>query len=80
MIHCDNSPLLDLLGDNTHVTMSNVMLYLGIIEQRIIDMFHKVYWMDKQTKAPYLRVDEEEKPRLKVPAIVQIVPTEPCAL
>jgi len=80
MIHCDNSPLLDLLGDNTTVTMSNVMLYLGIIEQRITDMFHKVYWMDKETKAAYLRLDEEKKPRLKVPTIVQIAPTQPCAL
>jgi hypothetical protein len=80
MIHCDNTPLLDLLGDNEHVTMSNVMLYLGIIEQRIINMFHKVYWMDKQIKATHLRLDEDEKPRLKVPTILQIVPTEPCAL
>lgn len=79
-IGCDNSPILELLGDNTHVTMSNVMLYLGIIEKRITEMFHKVHWMDKATKAPQLRFDEDKKPRLKIPIINQIVPTQPCAL
>ncbi|RLU16072.1 hypothetical protein DMN91_011830 [Ooceraea biroi] len=79
-IRCDNSPILELLGDNTHVTMSNVMLYLGIIEKRITEMFHKVYWVDTTSKVPQLRLDEEKKPRLKVPALTRIVPTQPCAL
>ncbi|XP_032680336.1 coiled-coil domain-containing protein 63 [Odontomachus brunneus] len=79
-IRCDNSPILELLGDNTHVTMSNVMLYLGIIEKQITEMFHKVYWVDKATKAPHLRLDENKKPRLKVPTLSRIVPTQPCAL
>nr|XP_012218958.1 PREDICTED: coiled-coil domain-containing protein 63 [Linepithema humile]XP_012218959.1 PREDICTED: coiled-coil domain-containing protein 63 [Linepithema humile] len=77
---CDNSPILELLGDNTQVTMSNVMLYLGIIEKQITEMFHKVYWVNKASKAPQLRVDEEKKPRLKVPALTRIAPTQPCAL
>lgn len=79
-IRCDNSPILELLGDNTHVTMSNVMLYLGIIEKQITEMFNKVYWVDKATKAPHLRLDESKKPRLKVPTLSRIVPTQPCAL
>lgn len=79
-IRCDNSPILELLGDNTHVTMSNVMLYLGIIEKQITEMFHKVYWVDKASKVPQLRIDEERKPRLKVPPVNRIVPTQPCAL
>lgn len=79
-IRCDNSPILELLGDNTHVTMSNVMLYLGIIEKRITEMFHKVYWVDKESKVPHLRLDEERKPRLKVPVLNRIVPTQPCVL
>lgn len=79
-IRCDNSPILELLGDNTHVTMSNVMLYLGIIEKQITEMFHKVYWVDKATKVPQLRLDERMKPRLKVPTLGRIVPTQPCAL
>lgn len=77
-IHCDNSPILELLGDNTYVTMSNVMLYLGIIEKRIGEMFYKVYWIDKQSKIP--RLDEERKPKLKVPVLSHIVPTHPCVL
>ncbi|CAL1689263.1 unnamed protein product [Lasius platythorax] len=79
-IRCDNSPILELLGDNTHVTMSNVMLYLGIIEKQITEMFHKVYWVDKTSKVPQLRIDEERKPRLKVPTVNRIVPTQPCVL
>ncbi|XP_011644168.1 coiled-coil domain-containing protein 63 isoform X2 [Pogonomyrmex barbatus] len=79
-IRCDNSPILELLGDNTHVTMSNVMLYLGIIEKQITEMFHKVYWIDKESKLPQLRLDEEKKPRLKVPVLNRIVPTQPCIL
>lgn len=80
-IRCDNSPILELLGDNTHITMSNVMLYLGIIEKRITEMFHKVYWVDKESKVPHLRhLDEERKPRLKVPVLNRIAPTQPCVL
>ena len=79
-IRCDNSPILELLGDNTHVTMSNVMLYLGIIEKRITEMFHKVYWVDKESKVPQLRLDEEKRPKLEVPVLNRIVPTQPCVL
>ncbi|XP_003702222.2 coiled-coil domain-containing protein 63 isoform X1 [Megachile rotundata] len=79
-IRCDNSPILELLGDNEQITRSNVMLYLGIIEKRITQMFHKVYWIDKATKAQHLRLDEEKRPKLKVPPIEHIAPTQPCAL
>lgn len=79
-IRCDNSPILELLGDNSQVTMSNVMLYLGIIEKRITEMFHKVHWMDKATKTPQLRLDEDKRPRLRVPALNRIVSTQPCPL
>ncbi|KAI4502988.1 hypothetical protein M0802_002032 [Mischocyttarus mexicanus] len=79
-VKCDNSPILQLLGDNSHVTMSNVMLYLSIIEKRITEMMHKVYWVDKATKAQQLRLDEDKKPRLKIPSLTRIAPTQPCAL
>ncbi|XP_394326.4 coiled-coil domain-containing protein 63-like [Apis mellifera] len=79
-IRCDNSPILRLLGDNEQITMSNVMLYLGIIEKQITQMFHKVYWLDRATKTQQLRIDEERRPRLKVPPIEYIAPTQPCAL
>ncbi|KAK1131274.1 hypothetical protein K0M31_017561 [Melipona bicolor] len=79
-IRCDNSPILQLLGDHEQITTSNVMLYLGIIEKRITQMFHKVYWLDKATKTQQLRLDEERKPRLKVPHVEQIASTQPCAL
>ncbi|CAD1479812.1 unnamed protein product [Heterotrigona itama] len=79
-IRCDNSPILQLLGDHEQITTSNVMLYLGIIEKRITQMFHKVYWLDKATRTQQLRLDEERKPRLKVPQVEQIASTQPCAL
>ncbi|OAD53636.1 Coiled-coil domain-containing protein 63 [Eufriesea mexicana] len=79
-IRCDNSPILQLLGDNEQITMSNVMMYLGIIEKRITQMFHKVYWLDRATKTQHLRLDEDRRPRLKVPPIEYIAPTQPCAL
>lgn len=79
-IRCDNSPILQLLGDNEQITTCNVMLYLEIIEKRITQMFHKVYWLDKATRTQQLRLDEERKPRLKVPPIEYIAPTQPCAL
>ncbi|XP_068971166.1 coiled-coil domain-containing protein 63-like [Bombus flavifrons] len=79
-IRCDNSPILQLLGDNEQITTSNVMLYLEIIEKRITQMFHKVYWLDKATRTQQLRLDEERRPRLKVPPIEYIAPTQPCAL
>ncbi|KOC64933.1 Coiled-coil domain-containing protein 63 [Habropoda laboriosa] len=79
-IRCDNSPILQLLGDNEQITRSNVMLYLGIIEKRITQMFHKVYWLDRATKSQQLRLDEEKRPRLRVPPVEYIAPTQPCAL
>ncbi|XP_076760595.1 coiled-coil domain-containing protein 63 [Xylocopa sonorina] len=79
-IRCDNSPILKLLGDHEQITRSNVMLYLGIIEKRITQMFHKVYWLDRATKTQQLRLDEERRPRLKVPPIEYVAPTQPCAL
>ncbi|XP_076303811.1 coiled-coil domain-containing protein 63 isoform X1 [Lasioglossum baleicum] len=79
-IRCDNSPILELLGDNEQITISNIMLYLGIIEKRITQMFHKVYWVDRATKSQQLRLDEDKRPRLKVPTIKYIAPTQPCAL
>ncbi|XP_047370258.1 coiled-coil domain-containing protein 63 [Vespa velutina] len=80
IVKCDNSPILQLLGDNTHVTMSNVMLYLNIIEKRITEMMHKVHWVDKATMASQLRLDEDKKPKLKVPSLTEIAPTQPCVL
>ncbi|XP_031834856.2 coiled-coil domain-containing protein 63 isoform X2 [Nomia melanderi] len=79
-IRCDNSPILELLGDNDQIMMSNVMLYLGIIEKRITQMFHKVHWVDRATKSQLLRLDEDKRPRLRVPTIKHIAPTQPCAL
>ncbi|XP_076676671.1 coiled-coil domain-containing protein 63 [Andrena cerasifolii] len=79
-IRCDNSPILELLGDNEQLTRSNVMLYLGIVEKRITEMFHKVYWLDKATKSQQLRLDEGKRPKLKVPPIEYVAPTQPCAL
>ncbi|XP_023287874.1 coiled-coil domain-containing protein 63 [Orussus abietinus] len=78
-IRCDNSPILDLLGDNSRVTINNVMLYLGIIEKRITDMFNKVHWVDKTSKKE-TRLDESKKPTLKIPVLSQVAPTQPCAL
>ncbi|KAF7378624.1 hypothetical protein HZH66_015411 [Vespula vulgaris] len=79
-MRCDNSSILRLLGDNTHVTMSNVMLYLNIIEKHITEMMHKVHWIDKATMVSTLRLDEDRKPKLKIPSLTQIAPTQPCAL
>ena len=76
---CDNSSILELLGNNSEVTKNNVMLYIGLIEKRITEMFNKVHWVDKATKAK-VRLDEERKPVLKLPALPSIAPTQPCPL
>jgi hypothetical protein len=75
----DNSPILELLGNNTNVNTENVMLYLGIIEKRIIDMLNKVYWAD-HVRRQELRLDENKKPKLQIPELSDIAPTQPCAL
>ncbi|XP_058808667.1 coiled-coil domain-containing protein 63 [Phymastichus coffea] len=78
-IRCDNSPILDLLGEQQQVTTNNVMLYLGIIEKRLAEMMHKMHWIDRTQKAE-LRLDENRKPKLQVPQLSSIAPTQPCAL
>ncbi|XP_014211895.1 coiled-coil domain-containing protein 63-like [Copidosoma floridanum] len=77
-IKCDDSPLLELLGDNSQVTMNNVMLYLGIIEKRLVEMMNKMHWVDRNK--PELRLDEARKPKLQIPVITEIAPTQPCPL
>ncbi|XP_063240883.1 outer dynein arm-docking complex subunit 1 [Bacillus rossius redtenbacheri] len=42
LVRCDNAPVLQLLGHNSHVTSHNVMLYLGVIECRISDLVRLV--------------------------------------
>lgn len=78
-LQCDNSPLMELLGDNSHVTPDNVMLYLGIIEKRVNELLPKVHWIDR-TRRTDLRLDEDKKPKLKKPLLSEIAPTQPCPL
>ncbi|KAL7288946.1 hypothetical protein TKK_0016909 [Trichogramma kaykai] len=78
-IGCDNSPILELLGDNASVNMNNVMLYLGIIEKRVVEMLAKMYYLDRsQHREPLL--SEDRKPKLRVPDLQEIAPTQPCPL
>ncbi|XP_011497170.1 PREDICTED: coiled-coil domain-containing protein 63-like, partial [Ceratosolen solmsi marchali] len=77
--HCDKSPILELLGNNSTVNVENVMLYLGIIEKRINEMLNKVFWIDRMRRQE-LRIDESKKPKLQIPEISNIAPTQPCAL
>lgn len=78
-IRCDNSPILELLGDNSQVNLNNVMLYLTIIEKRVSVMMNKLYWIDKAHKSE-IRNDEARKPKLQLPVISNITPTQPCPL
>ncbi|XP_046387056.1 coiled-coil domain-containing protein 63 [Ischnura elegans] len=57
--HCDNTPILELLGDNTHVTTFNVMLYLGIIEKRCIDLNNVVYYLERKASPEVEEFDED---------------------
>ncbi|XP_071448156.1 outer dynein arm-docking complex subunit 1-like [Hetaerina americana] len=58
--HCDNTPILELLGDNTHVTTHNVMLYLGIIEKRCIDLNNVVYYLERKTSPDTEEMKEDD--------------------
>ncbi|XP_001605946.3 coiled-coil domain-containing protein 63 [Nasonia vitripennis] len=79
-IRCDNSPILELLGEQSQVSLNNVMLYLGIVEKRLSDMLNKLHWIDRAQRSTELRTDEDRKPKLRVPALSSIAPTQPCAL
>lgn len=56
------------------------MLYLGIIEKRISEMLNKVHWVDVNGKSDTIRLDEERKPKLNIPVLSEIAPTQPCSL
>ncbi|XP_051162078.1 coiled-coil domain-containing protein 63 [Leptopilina boulardi] len=77
-IKCDKSPILELLGDDTQVTMNNVMLYLGIIEKEVSNMLSKLYWIDKANGDE--RISEEKRPIFVPPLLSDIAPTQPCPL
>lgn len=78
-LNCEKSPILELLGDDSQVTMDNVMLYLDIIEKEVSNMISKIFWVDKTTKSEE-RICEENRPTLVPPSLSDVVPTQPCPL
>lgn len=77
-INCDKSPILELLGDDTQVTMNNVMLYLGIIEKEVSNILTKMYSTEKVNGEE--KISEERKSVLVPPTLSDIAPTQPCPL
>ncbi|KAK0070850.1 hypothetical protein PV325_013984 [Microctonus aethiopoides] len=43
-------------------------------------MFNKVHWNDITGESDIVRLDEEKKPKLKIPELSEIAPTQPCVL
>ncbi|XP_043481677.1 coiled-coil domain-containing protein 63 [Leptopilina heterotoma] len=77
-IKCDKSPILELLGDDTQVTMNNVMLYLGIIEKEVSNILTKMYSTENVNGEE--KISEERKSVLVPPTLSDIAPTQPCPL
>ncbi|XP_044739405.1 coiled-coil domain-containing protein 63-like [Chrysoperla carnea] len=50
MVKADNSPILELLGDNASVNIFNVRLYLEILEKRTNELIQVSYYKDKMMK------------------------------
>ncbi|XP_068086979.1 coiled-coil domain-containing protein 63-like [Anabrus simplex] len=87
LIRCDSTPLLDLLGPNSHTTTYNVLLFLSIIERRTIELLNTVFFLQKKAEGEEW---EEEPPapvlkeviptKLRPVAIGVMTPTQPCVL
>ncbi|GLH03859.1 hypothetical protein R5R35_009908 [Gryllus longicercus] len=81
-IRCDNSPLLQLLGENTHVMPYNVMLYLNIIERRTHEFLSTIFYLESQRAQQgrtFLLVDQPMADTPPVP-LQLMAPTQPCVL
>ncbi|CAH0385664.1 unnamed protein product [Bemisia tabaci] len=68
LIPSDSTAILKLLGESPTVQPFNVMLFLNIIERRIIEIVNKVYVLEKQAQfhdEPSLLVMKEEVPSFR---------------
>ena len=44
-VECDPKPIKEMLGGNSGITPSNVLRYLGMIEQRTTELINVLYYM-----------------------------------
>jgi len=75
-------------GGNTHVTPFNMMLYLGLVERRCVDLVNRCAALERGAKrhnkslplgSPIL--EYEKNPTTEAPpSIEKMVPGQPCPL
>ncbi|XP_046339053.2 coiled-coil domain-containing protein 63-like [Haliotis rufescens] len=49
---CNRTPINEMLGNETGVTEKNILLYMGIIEQRTMELLHLQHYIDMRNMAP----------------------------
>lgn len=47
VVKCDNTPILELLGENANINNYNVLLYLGLLEKRINEITGSVFCKER---------------------------------
>ena len=93
-IQCDPTPILQLLGDNTLITSQNCMLYLDMIERRVMDIVELIWYLSyskvaaraaklfpgqvSQLREPVMKSTKPAAP--KILTSDKVVPTQPCPL
>ncbi|XP_055640309.1 coiled-coil domain-containing protein 63 [Toxorhynchites rutilus septentrionalis] len=72
LLHCDEAPILNLLNNESNVTLNNAKLFLGIIERRVANMISNVNYVEPTTKilgkkdrVPNFNVKESAKIRIE---------------
>ncbi|XP_062533276.1 coiled-coil domain-containing protein 63-like [Armigeres subalbatus] len=71
LLHCDEAPILNLLNNESKVTLNNAKLFLGIIERRVANIISNVNYVEPTTKilgkkdrVPNFNVKESAKIRV----------------
>jgi hypothetical protein len=67
-----------IIGDSTHVTAHNVMLYLDIIERRTNDLINVMYHLEQNVPMMQKHIREDHPGTLQCVPIDKMVPTNSC--
>ncbi|KAJ8957908.1 hypothetical protein NQ318_001905 [Aromia moschata] len=60
LLKCNRGPILDLLGENSAISLFNVKIYLGTIEKKVSAIINTVYFAEKAMMTKMKKMHKED--------------------
>ncbi|XP_046575038.1 coiled-coil domain-containing protein 63-like [Haliotis rubra] len=64
---CNRTPINEMLGSEAGVTEKNILLYMGIIEQRTMELLHLQHFIDMRNLTPEKEKEKGKEGKTKEP-------------